>query len=60
MLLRENAKVQPVQFYITSKNLLMAALPIDNRAVTNAILRQKSDQIAGHVAGTEAIWGKKG
>lgn len=56
-LLKGNASVQPSQFYITSGNNLMMALPVDNRSVTPAVLRRAIDKIAADVVATQDIWG---
>lgn len=55
-LLRQNAKVQPSQFYITEGKRLMLAMPIDNRGVTNATLRKATESVAEDVGSTKAIW----
>jgi hypothetical protein len=55
-LLKENAKIQPSFFYITSSGRLMAALPIENRGVTNVILRQRSETFSENVGKTKEIW----
>ncbi|HVL39251.1 MAG TPA: hypothetical protein VM328_07655 [Fimbriimonadaceae bacterium] len=59
LLLKENAKVQPSHFYISSRGLLMMGLAIENRNVTNAMLRQRAESIAANVAKTREIWEKK-
>lgn len=58
-LLKENAKVQPTFFYITSSGRLMAALAIENRGVTPAILRLRSDTVSDNVGKSKAVWQKK-
>ncbi|MCW5935815.1 MAG: hypothetical protein KIT11_00720 [Fimbriimonadaceae bacterium] len=55
-LLRENAKRQPTQFYITDGKLLMAGLPVENRAMTNAILRQRAEAISSTVGASQSTW----
>jgi hypothetical protein len=57
-LLKQNAKIQPSFFYITDSGRMMMALPIDNRNVTNVILRQRSESIAANVGKTKDIWQK--
>jgi hypothetical protein len=57
-LLRENTKIQPCQFYITSKGILMMGFALENRGLTNAILRKHSDKIIADVASTTALWQK--
>ena len=55
-LLKQNSKVQPTFFYITDSGRLMAALPIENRGVTNAILKTRSETIAANVGKTKRFW----
>jgi len=55
-LLKQNGKVQPTFFYITESGRLMAALPIENRAVTNAVLRSRSESLADNVGKTKDVW----
>ena len=57
-LLRENARIQPCQFYITSKGILMMGFALENRGLTNAILRKHSEKIVADVASTTAVWQK--
>jgi hypothetical protein len=57
-LLKENAKIQPTFFYITASGRLMAALPIENRGVTNAVLRLRSESISENVGKTKETWQK--
>lgn len=57
-LLRQNGKIQPCQFYVTEKGLLMMGFPVENKNVTNALLRQRTDTIADNVSKTEDIWKK--
>jgi hypothetical protein len=55
-LLKQNAKIQPTFFYITESGRLMAALPVENRAVTNALLRLRSEALADNIGKTKGIW----
>ena len=55
-LLKQNSKVQPTFFYITDSGRLMAALPVENRAVTNAVLRARSESLAENVGKTKEVW----
>lgn len=55
-LLKQNAKIQPTFFYVTDSGRLMAALAVENRGVTNAILRQRAEAISDNVGKTKAIW----
>ncbi len=57
-LLKQNAKVQPSFFYITESNRLMAALAIENRGITNAILKVRAETIAANVGKTKEVWQK--
>ncbi|MDQ2986550.1 MAG: hypothetical protein M3R13_07495 [Armatimonadota bacterium] len=57
-LLKQNTKIQPTFFYVTDAGRLMVGLPIDNRGVTNAILRQRSESIVDSVVRTKDIWTK--
>lgn len=57
-LLKENAKVQPTFFYITGSGRLMAALPVENRGVTNAVLKTRAEAIADNVGKTKETWQK--
>jgi len=55
-LLKQNGIVQPTFFYITASGRLMAAHPIDNRAVTPAVLRRCLDKIVADVDKTSGVW----
>ena len=55
-LLRKNMDIQPCFFYITSKNLLMMALAVENRAVTSAVLKRCNDFIVKRVEETQDTW----
>jgi hypothetical protein len=55
-LLKETYKVQPCQFYVTSSNKLMCGVPIDNRAVDNALLKKRIELIVGKVADSQTVW----
>lgn len=57
-MLKETSKIQPTMFYVSSTNRLMLGLPVDNRGVTNAVLRQRTDAIAENVGKTSALWSK--
>ena len=58
LMLKENSKVQPTNFYVSSNGKLMLGLAIDNRAVDNAMLRTKSDKICADVVSSAALWTK--
>jgi hypothetical protein len=55
-LLRKNSEVQPCQFYVTSKGNLMLAYPLDNRGMSNPVLRAKVDKLAADVVKTKDVW----
>ncbi|MBL8048039.1 MAG: hypothetical protein JNJ45_05100 [Chthonomonas sp.] len=57
-LLKQNAKVQPTFFYITDGGSLMAAMAIDNRAISNAVLKARSEKITADVDKTRSVWQK--
>jgi hypothetical protein len=55
-LLKQNAKIQPTFFYVTDSGRLMAALAIENRGVTNQILRMRGESVSDNVGKTKSIW----
>lgn len=55
-LLKSNASKQPVMFWLTSANVLVLGMAIDNRDVTPEHLRFAMDKIADTVDETAAIW----
>jgi hypothetical protein len=55
-LLKATAKTQPVHFYITAKNKLMAAVAVENRAVTAAHLRRSADLLVSAVSSNDTVW----
>jgi len=55
-LLKQNGKVQPTFFYITDGGRLMAALAIENRNVTNAILRARAETVSDNVGKSKEFW----
>ena len=55
-MVRENANIQPSFFYITAKGNLMMGVGIENRGITNAILRRHIDKLVADVSKTSAIW----
>lgn len=55
-LLKQNSKIQPCQFYATESGRLMMGLPIENRGVSNALLREKVESITSRVGETKDIW----
>ena len=55
-LLKQNARVQPTFFYISESGKLMAALAVENRGVTNSLLKQRSEIFADNVGKTKDVW----
>ena len=55
-LLRQNAKSQPSHFYVTEAGKLMMGLPVENKGVTNANLRERLETIASRVGESKALW----
>ena len=55
-LLKQNAVIQPCLFYITAKGNLMMGLPVENRAVTAAVLKRCTDFVSKRVADTKNDW----
>jgi hypothetical protein len=58
-LLKQNSKIQPSQFYVTSNGRLMIALPLENRNVTNALIRNRMDALSANVGRTQEFWKAK-
>lgn len=57
-LLKQNAKVQPTFFYVTESGRLMCALAVENRGVTNSILRLRGETVSDNVGKTKDVWQK--
>lgn len=57
-LLKQNFKVQPSQFYITSGGALMIGLPIENKGITPTYLKSRVDKFAADVANSADLWSK--
>jgi hypothetical protein len=57
-LLKQNFIIQPCQFYITAKGNLMMGMAIENRGLTNAIIKKHSDKIVADVVSTASFWQK--
>lgn len=55
-LLKQNSKIQPTFFCVTDSGRLMAALPVENRGVTNAVLRLRAESISENVGKTKEFW----
>jgi len=57
-LLKQNGVIQPCMFYITAKGNLMMGLAVENRGLTNAILKRYTDKIVADVTSTSSFWQK--
>lgn len=57
-ILKENGKIQPSQFYVTSSGSLMIGIPIDNRNIDAVVLKRCMDKVSGDVANTVRLWQK--
>jgi len=55
-LLKQNAKTQPCHFYVTESGKLMFGLPLENRGISNAVLRERLETVATRVGESESIW----
>ncbi len=55
-LFKQNAEIQPSQFYITKSNKLMVGLAIENHESTNASLRDRTEKIVNDVVKTKDDW----
>lgn len=58
-LLKANGKIQPCQFYITSKGNLMIAMPVENRGMQNSHLRFAIDKLADETSNQAGVWNIK-
>ncbi len=56
-LLEQNFAIQPCQFYVTKKKLLMMGCPIDNRHIQPTAFKRIIDKLAQDVVDTKKIWG---
>lgn len=55
-MLKQNSIIQPCQFYFTEQGRQMMGLPVENRGINNAFLRDRLENIAGRVGETKAMW----
>jgi hypothetical protein len=55
-LLKENAKIQPMFFYITSSGRLMMATALENRALTKEVVLRVVEKLIRDVQNTSSIW----
>ena len=59
-LLKRNGLIQPVQFYYTSTTkTLMAGLPLENKGITNAHMRERLEYLAAKIGESKSIWQAK-
>lgn len=58
-ILKANSQVQPSQFYITKSGLLMIGLPLENRAMTAAIMKRNIEKLGSDVSATASTWESK-
>lgn len=59
-LVRANSIIQPTMFYATKSDILMAAIPVENRSVTPALLKKGIDKIAADVDSQSTVWNTGG
>ncbi len=57
-LLRLNGRIQPTQAYLTTKDTLMMAFALDNRAITPALMKNRIEKLTGDVEKSAPIWNK--
>jgi len=55
-LLSANADIQPSFFYVTKKDSLMLASPIDNRGISAAVLKRVVEKMIKDVDNTATLW----
>jgi hypothetical protein len=55
-LLRRNAEIQPSFFYVTKSDRIMLALPVENRNVSNPVLKSRLEKVAGDVDKSADDW----
>lgn len=56
-LLKQNMFIQPSFFYITNKSdRLMIGLPINNQALSEAVMTRSIEKLTADVAATKAYW----
>ena len=55
-LLKQNFIAQPCQFYVTEKGNLMFGLPVENKGVTNAWLKDRLESVANKIGESKTIW----
>lgn len=55
-LLRQNASIQPCQFYVTAKGALMIGMAMENRGITSAVLRRTLDMVLNRVVDSKNYW----
>lgn len=57
-LLRLSGRTQPTQVYLSSKDALMMAFPVDNRSITPAILKMRIEKLTSDVDTSSTVWNK--
>ena len=55
-MIKQNGIIQPSQFYLTKSGTLMMGLPVENRGITNAVIRRLTETISDRVGETKHIW----
>ena len=55
-LLKQVAITQPSHFYVTESGTQMMGLAVENRGISNAILRERFESISSRVGESKAIW----
>ncbi len=55
-LLKQNGKVQPTQFYVTSRDALMVAIAMDNRSIDAVALKRTIEKVMNDVANSKDLW----
>ncbi len=58
-LMRLGSRVQPTQVYLSSSDVLMMAFPVDNRAMTPAVLKMRIDKLTTDVEKSASVWNKR-
>lgn len=57
-LMRLGGRVQPTQVYLSSKDTLMMAFPVDNRSVTPSVMKLRIDKLTDDVEKSASVWNK--
>ncbi|MFM9871916.1 MAG: hypothetical protein ACKVQS_00460 [Fimbriimonadaceae bacterium] len=59
-ILKANGVVQPTQFYVSNKGLLMVGLPVENHGVTPVWLKKGIEKLAKDVSDQSGVWNSGG